>query len=193
MTKKKDKKGKAAKAGKGMSFLKPLDTKDNIKNTIIETGKSVVIGLVGAGIGAAIGKPSLALGLATTGVGHYRNSKMLTSLGVGMMASGSYQIGASAVSGTDVGGLEGAKERIKAFGSDIKHRLYIDKFIKSKSKDETTNGMGEVQYFKYPKNELDMGSLENIENEIARSGERFEQRQMSGSEDDFQGVDEKIY
>lgn len=185
MGKKKNKtNGKHAKA---LAILQELDTKGNAKNSLIESLKSLAVGVVGGGLaGAAIGKPSLAIGLGTTLTGNYLKSPLLSTFGMGMMASGGYQIG-SGLKGTD--GLDGAKDRVKAFGQSIKERLYLDKIIKKKGE---TNGVGEVQYFKYPQKELDMGSLNNIENEIARSSEQFEQRQISGSLEDVAGAEDDV-
>lgn len=199
MSKKKNKHASKAKKANVLAIAHELDTKGNAKHSAIESVKDLVVGVVGGGLaGAAVGKPSLLVGFGTSLIGHYMGSSLATSFGLGMMASGGYQIGSGAVNGTSMSGLDGAKERMKAFGANIKQRLYIDKIIKPKeeTKEETTNGMGSVQYFKYPQQnqELDMGALDNIESEIARSGEQYEQRQMSGTYDDMSGVgDEKLY
>ena len=197
MSKSKSNKKKKAQKSKVLAIAQELNTKGDAKNSAIESVKDLVIGVVGGGLaGAAIGKPSLLVGFGTSLMGHYMGSSMATSFGLGMMASGGYQIGQGAVNGTSVSGLEGAKERMKVFGQNIKQRLYIDKFIKPKQTDQGdgTNGMGSVQYFKYPQSqELDMGALDNIEREIARSGEQYELRQMSGSYDEMSGANETIY
>lgn len=203
MSKTKNKKsGKTSKA-KAFSLTHDLETKGDAKNSAIESVKDLVVGVVGGGLaGAAIGKPSLLVGLGTSLIGHYMGSSMATSFGLGMMASGGYQIGQGAVHGTSVSGLDGMKERMKSFGQNIKHRLYIDKIIKPKekeaeNKEESTNGVGSVQYFKYPQKEtqeIDMSGLDEIENAIARSGEEYQQKQMSGTYDDVSGLeDEKLY
>lgn len=178
---------------KVLALLQQLETEGDAKNSFIEMLKSGVIVLAGAGIGAAIGKPSLLLGLGTTFAGHYFNQPRLTSLGVGIVASGGYKL-ASGLKGTEVGGLEGAKERFKAFGADLKDRLYLDKFIKSKpvnGEEDGTAGLGEVQYFKYPNKEVDMAGLDAIEDEIANSSEQFS-RQMAGSYEEVSGPEERI-
>ena len=197
MSKKKNKHASNAKKAHVLAIAQELDTKGNAKNSAIESVKDLVVGVVGGGLaGAAIGKPSLLVGLGTSLIGHYMGSSMATSFGMGMMASGGYQIGQGAVNGTGLTGLDGAKERMKAFGANIKQRLYIDKIIKPKetTKEEGTDGLGNVQYFKYPQTqELDMGSLDSIESEIARSGEQFERRQMSGAYDEMSGAEDKIY
>jgi hypothetical protein len=179
---------------KMLALLQQLETEGDAKNSFLEMLKSGVIVLAGAGLGAAIGKPSLLVGLGTTFAGHYFNQPRLASLGVGMIASGGYKLTAG-LKGADVGGLEGAKERFKTFSVNLKDNLYIDKFIKptaSKSLEEGTNGLGEAQYFKYPNNEANMAGLDAIEDEINRSAEQYSQsRQMSGYED-MAGADERI-
>lgn len=192
------KKKKASKSKSHvLAIAQELNTKGSAKNSAIESVKDLVVGVVGGGLaGAAIGKPSLLVGLGTSLIGHYMGSSMATSFGLGMMASGGYQISQGAVNGTSLTGLDGAKERMKAFGANIKQRLYIDKIIKPKEiqSDEGTNGIGNVQYFKYPQNqELDMGALNDIESEIARSGEQYERRQMSGAYDEMSGSETPIY
>lgn len=196
MSKKKSKKTSKAKQAHVLALTKKLDTKGDAKNSAIEALKDLVVGVVGGGVaGAAIGKPSLLVGLGASLIGHYGGMPMATSFGLGMMASGGYQI-SSNVNG--LSGMDEVKERIKSFGANIKQRLYLDKIIKPKAKtDDGTNGMGSVQYFKYPQSEtqeLDMGSLENIEKEIAYLGEQYERKQMSGTYEDMSGIeDEKIY
>ncbi len=197
MNKKKKKKTKS-KTSEKISHIKAithrLETKGSIKNTLLETAKDFIVGGIGGGLaGSAIGKPSLFAGIGTSLIGHYTQIPIITNFGLGMMASGSYQIGSDMLSGVD-----GMKERVKSFGESLTQRLYLDKLIKKKtSTGETTNGMGSVQYFKYPNSEnqeLDMGSLDTIEQELARLGENYERKQMSGMNDDMAGVvDEKIY
>jgi hypothetical protein len=192
MSKAKKSSGKKAQV---LALLKELETKGNAGNSLKETGKSLIVGALGAGLGVAIGRPSLLVGLATAFTGHYFKNNRITSLGIGMMASGGYAVG-QGLKGADVGGLEGVKERLKTFGENIKERLYIDKFIKPKTNatDDGTAGLGDVQYFKYPGgSELNMGSLDDIENEITRKSEEFERRQMSGGDDDISGLEDRIY
>lgn len=199
MSKKKTKKSKTTKSTHVLALTKKLDTQGDAKNSAIETVKDLVVGVIGGGLaGAAFGKPSLLIGLGTTLMGHYTGTPMATTFGVCMMASGGYQLGSSVngVSGMD--GMEEAKERIKAFGQNLKSRLYLDKIVKPKADTEQgTDGVGSVQYFKYPKaenQELDLGSLESIEKDIALLGEQYERTQMQGAYDDMAGIgDEAIY
>lgn len=180
-----------------LKLLEELDTKGDIKNSGIELLKSLAVAGVGVAVGAALGRPSLLVGAGATFAGYYFGIPKVTQLGVGMMSCGGFQLKEKGFSGTEMEGLEGAKERLKALGADLKHRLYLDKFMKPKIQEkpkqqEVTNGLGEVQHFKYPADGIDMGSLDAIEQEITMSGEMFEQRQMAGSNEDVSGADYDI-
>ena len=159
------------------SVLKPLNTKSDIKNSLIETGKDLLIGVVAGGFaGAAIGKPSLLIGFVATGAGHFLDNRLLSSLGMGMMASNS--LSTKAIAGMEgLEGLEGVKERVQAYKDSLLERTYLDK-IKAFSKGKTAkaiSGMGDVQYFSYPQNMLegasdDLALLNQLEHQIASSG-----------------------
>src|SRR4051812_1169561 len=110
MSKTKKKRATKSKKTHVLALAKELNTKGSAKNSAIESVKDLVVGVVGGGLaGAAIGKPSLLVGLGTSLMGHYIGSSMATSFGLGMMASGGYQIGQGAVNGTSLSGLDGAK------------------------------------------------------------------------------------
>lgn len=161
---------------KGMN--EELPTKGNVKNTVLETGKDLLVAVLGGGlIGSAIGRPSLIIGLVTTGTGHYTQNRLLKLLGIGMMAANGFQK-SKAVNGLE--GLDGVKERLMAYKENFSEKLYLDKIIKQKSKGAATNGMGELQYFNY-NNDLSGGlnALESIENQLIESGMQFQQ--MTGA------------
>jgi hypothetical protein len=185
----------ANKKEKILAILRDAETKGEVKNSVVEGLKTTVAGVAGAFIGGAIGRPSFLLGIGTTMAGHYLGSHKVASFGVGMIATGGANI-VDGVKGTPVNGFEGVKERMKAVAQNFKHSLYVDKFTKKKTTtktDEGTDGLGEVQYFKYPGNELDMGSLNSIEQELLRKTE-MEENQMTGSyDDDVKGMEENIY
>src|SRR5438552_4644444 len=115
MSKKKNRYQKQAKKKHFLAGMNEgLPTKGDAKNTMLETGKDVLIGVLGGGlIGAAIGKPSLIVGIVTTGAGHYTGNKLVQILGIGMMASNGFQKSSTTVSGLE--GLDGVKERIQAY------------------------------------------------------------------------------
>lgn len=155
-----------------------LPTKGDAKNTMLETGKDVLIGVIGGGlIGAAIGKPSLLVGIVTTGAGHFSGNKLVQVLGLGMMAANGFQK-TNSVSGLE--GLDGIKDRMKAFKESLTERLYVDKIIKKKA--GATNGFGELQYFTYPDTMGELAALNDIEQQIADSAIQFN-GQLRGDDD----------
>ena len=178
MSKKKNRYSQKAKKKHFLSGMnEELPTKGNAKNTLLETGKDILIGVLGGGlIGAVIGKPSLAVGIITTGAGHYTDNKLIQLLGIGMMAANGFQK-TGAVSGLE--GLEGVKERLQAYKESLSEKFYLDKILKKKG---ATNGIGELQYFSYPGSSVngDLAALDDIENQLAESAIQF---QMNGNED----------
>ena len=120
-----------------------LQTKGNVKNTLLETGKDLLVGVIGGGlVGSAIGKASLGVGALVAGAGHYADNKLATVFGIGMMAANGFQQGKS-VSGLD--GLDGVQERVQAYKETFSEKLFLDKIIPKKVL--PMKGMGEVQYF----------------------------------------------
>lgn len=173
-------KKQAKKKGFMQHISTGLDTKGNVKNTLLETGKDLLVGVIGGGvIGAAIGRASLGIGALVTGAGHYANNKMATIFGIGMMASNGFQRG-KAVSGLD--GMDGVQERLQAYKETFSEKLFLDKLTPKKS--DTVKGIGEVQYFNHP-DEMNgpLSALDYIENQITESG----LQQMQGSGEDYSG------
>jgi len=184
---------KSSKKKKLLALLKDMDTKGSVKSSGIELVKTLAVSGFGLALGAWMGRPSLLAGAAATFAGYYYDSSKLTQMGVAMMTSGGYQLAQKGLTGTPTNGIEGVKERFKALKADMKHRLYLDKFTgsKDKSSDESTAGLGQVQYFKYPNNEVNMSGLDTIEEEITRSSEEYG-RQMGASYEDIAGPQERI-
>jgi hypothetical protein len=185
-------------------------TKGDLKKTALETGRDLLIGAIGGGLaGAAVGRASLLVGLAVTGVGHYMGSDGATSFGVGMMASGSYQA-VTAVNGIEKEGMDGVKERLIAFKDQLKEKLFLDKIITSTKSsasrlmaDETTDGVGDVQYFTYPDTgsmqgigELDLSALDRIERQVDAAASKYQARTqgVSGTEEamEIRDVNDRI-
>lgn len=166
---------KAASKKEMLSHLSNrLDTKGDLKHSAMETGKDLLIGVLGGGlVGALIGKPAFLVGLGVTGVGHYAGSPLASTFGLGIMAAGNLVSGT--VSGVD--GLDGVKERVQAFKQSMMERTYLDKIIKKKT-DTVSGTIGELQYFDYGQvagvtdnPELyGMGALDEIEQRIEDAG-----------------------
>lgn len=201
MAKKKNSYEKKAQKKQLLEGIVASHAKGDFKKTALETGRDILIGAVGGGLaGAVLGRSSFLVGVAVTGVGHYMGSNGAAAFGVGMMASGGYQAVAGAMNGTQKEGIEGVKERMTAFKEEFKRKLFLDKIIKSKKKEEGksdeqgTNGMGDVQYFTYPNGkELEgasdhLNALDHIEKQVAESAKTFEAKQsfsggMNGEEE----------
>lgn len=196
-------KGKAnryQKKAHNASFLHSVttrsETKGDAKNTAIETVKDVAI-VVGGGLaGAAIGKPSFLVGLGITGIGHYTGNPIAAMFGVGLMAANGFTN--KSVSGVDGLSMDAVKERLTAYGHDLKEKLYLDKVpFLNKNKEASTDGIGDLQFFQHPNDmrgayhELnnELAALDRIERQIEDSGLRH--MQMTGiGIGDMDGYDE---
>jgi hypothetical protein len=179
---------KKAQKASILGSMQGLPTKGNVKNTLLETGKDLLVGVIGGGLaGAAIGKPSLLIGLGITGTGHYFDNRLATMFGIGMMASNGFQN--KSVNGLE--GIEGIKERLSAYKESFSEKLFIDKLIKKKA--ESASGFGDLQYFNY-QNEIngdedlrgDLAAFETIERQIEESG----RQRMQMGDYDLEGADD---
>ena len=182
----KNKYAKKAERAQFLAMTTGLQTKGNIKNTLIETGKDLLVGVIAGGFaGSAIGKPSLAIGVGVTALGHFKGSRLLSLFGIGMMAANGFQT--STVSGVDEG-MEGVKDRVIAFKDSFTQKLYLDKIMKKKA--ATGAGIGNLQYFNA--NEVaGLEALSNVEEQIESSA--LNRLQMSGngmgaSDDELPGM-----
>jgi hypothetical protein len=186
----------------GTSNSCEAETKHNFKKTAAYTGRDILLGAIGGSLaGVLLGRSSLLIGIAVTGTGHFIGSPSAAMFGVGMMASGGYQTMNAAMNGVEKDGVEGIKERFGNFKENLKRQLFLDKIIPAKKtdkeksgEDESTNGVGEVQYFKHPgdeevngKKELDFSEANRLEQQIEQSGKHF--AQMQGMPDDFSGTE----
>ncbi len=180
----------------GTSSAQEVETKGDFKKTAAYTGRDILFGAIGGSLaGAVVGRSSLLVGIAVTGAGHYFGSPSAAMFGVGMMASGGYQTVNAAMNGTEKEGIEGIKERFGNFKENLKRQLFLDKIVPKKKEktddDESTNGMGRVQYFKHPSGkELDFSEANRIEQQIEESGKKF--AQMNGMSDDFSGTEDDV-
>ncbi|MES2565480.1 MAG: hypothetical protein V4565_01360 [Bacteroidota bacterium] len=169
---------KKAALKKALSGTEDATTGEKMKDAATELGKDLVVGVIGGGVaGAVLGRLSFVVGAAVSGVGHFAKSRIASALGLGMMASGTYQ-SLSGMNGKPASGLDGVKERLLALKDDMKKRIFLDKVLKAKKEEKTeetgTNGLGQVQYFLYPNTEesmgeLDMSALDKIHQSIQNS------------------------
>jgi hypothetical protein len=170
---------KKAALKKALSGTEDATTGEKMKDAATELGKDLVVGVIGGGVaGAVLGRLSFVVGAAVSGVGHFAKSRIASALGLGMMASGTYQ-SLSGMNGKPASGLDGVKERLLALKDDMKKRIFLDKVLKAKTEEKKTeetgtNGLGQVQYFLYPNTEesmgeLDMSALDKIHQSIQNS------------------------
>lgn len=182
------------------------DTKGNVKNSLMETGKDLLIGVIGGGVaGAVIGRASLILGAGVTLASYYFGSREAAMFGVGMMAANGFQKMTGTVNGPeDLEGLDGVKDRLLTFKDSFSQKLWLDKIIKKKPAAKPTNGLGEVQYFTYPQQEslpvgevgeVDLSALDKIEEQIKQQAQQTAKPVSGNLSDENIGAldDEKIY
>lgn len=152
--------------------------KGDIKSTSIQTLKDAAGGVAGGFVGAALGRLSFFAGLIITAIGNFFKNKAATSLGIGMMTSSGIAIGQSAFGATEKKGVfEEAKDRLMNFKNIMAQKLFLDKLpFGKKATNQTTAGLGEVQYFTPPAENL-LGDpsaedkiLQQLEQQITESG-----------------------
>ena len=164
-----------------------------VKESAIQTGKDLLIGVIGGGIaGAVIGKSSLLIGAGITGYGHYANKPTLTTFGIGMMAASGFNAGVT-TQGIDGFSAEDVKARIMNFKDSFTSKLFLDKIIKKKTEDGA-NGVGAVQYYDYPNDnkELDFSALDRLQNQVVQSGIDYK-KSMQGIESRTEESAKPIY
>lgn len=155
-----------------------------ITESIVQTGKDLLIGVIGGGIaGAVIGRPSLLIGIGVTGLGHFTKKPALSIFGIGMMAAGGFNAGANTTQGIEGFSADEVKMRVKSFKESLMAKLFLDKILKKNV--EGINGVGAVQYYEYPNQnkELDFSALNNLEKQIIQSGAEY-QKKLQGFEND---------
>ena len=195
MAKSKNSYQKAAQK-KALSGTGDASTGEKMKDAATELGKDIVVGGIGGGVaGAALGRLSFLVGAAVSGVGHFAKSRLASALGLGMMASGTYQT-VSGMNGKPAEGLEGVKERLLALKDDMKKRVFLDKVLKAKApktEENGTNGLGQVQYFVYPNSEESMGELDM--SALDKFHEQIQNHATNGLNGEMEMVEpsEKIY
>jgi len=185
------------------------ETKHDFTKTLAYTGRDILFGGIGGALaGRIVGKSSFLLGIAVAGTGHFFGSAPAAMFGVGLMASGGYQTIAGSVNGVEKDGFEGVKERFMDFGTNLKRQLFLDKILPKKKveepKEEVTNGVEEVQYFKHPGSEdlsggLDYTEANRLEEQINQSARDFEAKNggersgVNGDMNGLEGAEDRLY
>ncbi|GAB4242751.1 MAG: hypothetical protein Tsb0034_20330 [Ekhidna sp.] len=106
-----------------------MEKSENVKDSLIETGKNLGSGLVGMVAGSAVGRHSLWIGAVTIFGGAWYQHDWLTSAGVGMVASNGFGGNNSGVSGMDgfQDEISNAKERAISSLKALGKKVYLDK------------------------------------------------------------------
>lgn len=183
---------KKANKAQIMQIIKgEVNAKGNKGATAVFTIKDVLIGVIGGRLVAVTtGGWSLPIGAIITAAGHYMGNQNLTALGIGSMAA-SNQKKSDTISGID--GLDGVKERMKAYKDSLMEDFFLNKLLKKKS----VNGIGEVQYFNYPDATVgELAALDSIENQLIESGMQFqgtEDYSLVDGIDGMDGMDDPLY
>lgn len=114
------------------------ETKQNVKDSLLESGKNLGSGLVGMVAGSAAGRHSLWLGTIIIFGGAWYSYDWLTSAGVGMVASNGF---AGKRADTTVNGIDGFKDEVenakaRAISSlqALGRKVYLDKLSPSLGK-----------------------------------------------------------
>ncbi len=122
--------------------------KEKLKATAESLGRDLLIGVLGGGVaGAVLGRYSFFVGLGIAGLGHYSESKAMTALGLGMMATGTFNALTGKEQDPKKSMTERITERVEAFKTDFKRKLWVDKLYADKTKikqndtDKTTDGL----------------------------------------------------
>lgn len=119
-------------------FEQPEEKPEKWKDTAKGVGTDLLVGVLGGGLAAAtIGKPAFLVGLVISGYGHYTENKVISALGLGMMASGTM----TAFNGkTQAPNLP---DRLKEFQEELKRKLFLDKLFPATKKD-SVNGVEQI-------------------------------------------------
>ena len=157
--------------------------KKQLKNTLVGTGKDILIGVIGGGIaGAVIGKPSFLIGAGVTGLGNYNKNSLMTTFGIGMMASAGINQ-AAPVNGMDGFSMAEIKARLLSFKDSFEQKLYLDKLFKPNTQNNANSGnnaksVGDVAYHLQGNDmpQLDMSALDTIEQQVVQSGMDYQKK-----------------
>jgi len=119
----------------------PVENKnEKLISTAKDVGSDLLIGVLGGGLLAAtLGRPAFLVGLGISGYAHHTNNNSLKALGLGMMASGTMSALNGKIIDPKLPAADQMMERVKAFGMELKRKLFIDKLIPEKKLPVATN------------------------------------------------------
>ena len=190
-----------------------MEKSENVKDSLIETGKNLGSGLVGMVAGSAVGRHSLWIGAVTIFGGAWYQHDWLTSAGVGMVASNGFGNRNEAnVSGVDgfQDEISNAKERAISSLKALGKKIYLDKLSPSlgeklglgdledtsfimldEDPQDVNDFMGELAEFDTSEvdeiiRQLEEGNTDAVvEDEFIEEEDEF----FEGDEEDFQGTE----
>ena len=114
---------------------------NKLKTTAEGIGRDVLIGVLGGGLASALlGRYSFIIGLGVAGFGHYSESKALSALGLGMMASGTFMALTGKKQDEKKPNAERIKERLEAFKEELKQKFFLDKVLAEKQPEQKVEG-----------------------------------------------------
>lgn len=185
--------------------------KEKLTRTAKEVGTDLAVGVLGGGLGAAIcGRYSLLTGLVVSGWGHYTKNKYIARLGLGLMASSSMTAAQGVKQDPNATMMENMQERVKAFGQELKRKLFLDKLGKGKKQEKSEpNDLNGIEPKSKPLAAKDFTYTPNPESQQIRPEDSHdikaalnENENLNGpfkkplnknDEDDFTSIQEKLY
>ncbi|OFY82823.1 MAG: hypothetical protein A3F72_01690 [Bacteroidetes bacterium RIFCSPLOWO2_12_FULL_35_15] len=104
--------------------------KEKLTKTAKGLTSDLLLGVIGGGLaGALLGKYSFLVGLGVAGYGHYSDNKLLGTVGLGMMASGTaYALLGGKEQDPNATTMEKVTERLNGFKNELKRKVWIDKW-----------------------------------------------------------------
>lgn len=179
-----------------------MEKSENVKDSLIETGKNLGSGLVGMVAGSAVGRHSLWIGAVTIFGGAWYQHDWLTSAGVGMVASNGFGNRNEAnVSGVDgfQDELSNAKERAISSLKALGKKIYLDKLSPSLGEKLGLGDLEDTSFIMLDEEPEIMGELAEFDtsevDEIIRQLEEgntdavVQDQFIEGDEEDFQGTE----
>lgn len=183
--------------------------KEKLMRTAKEVGTDFAVGVLGGGLGAAVcGRYSLLTGLLVSGWGHYTKNKHIARLGLGLMASSSMTGAQGVKQDPNATMTENIQERVKAFGQELKRRLFLDKLGGVKKQDiaepaelhgvETQTTPPTPEVFNYKENiesqNVKPGEFDYIKKFIDQNLAEIPQKPLYKiDDDDLTSIEEKLY
>ena len=173
----------------------PKTGKEKLKDTATSVGKDLLIGVLGGGFGAAVfGKYSFFAGLALSSYGHHTENKDIATLGLGMMSSGSMTGGQGVKQDPKATMMDKMQERVKAFGDELKRKLFLDKLLPANTQEKTkeTNDLkGTEQKKETPVTVMTNKSKVPEEKDILKSEDTTTKEPLFDIKDNVQEIQKK--